>query len=255
MNGRSTVSDPKPLVTYTLTGVRKAVGRGVTGPEVGDVAAIIKQDGQESRAQIYSEYVAGRLAVMVGVTVAAGVLVVHAAGVRYASLKVAEVGFALADIEQEHVDEVVARYPVEAANLAVFDVWIGNGDRAGNLRANLQESTNNLIIGLDHGGSLLSAGESIDAALERMRRTDFPRGHLFAERLDRRLADAMVERIARLSDEAIHDACVLGETLGSVILPDQADLADALVWRRNNLQGIVDRTLFPTGQAVLQRPS
>ena len=61
---------------------------------------------------------------MVGVTVAAGVLVAHAAGLRYASLKVAEVGFALTDIEQEHADEVVARYPVEAANLAVFDVCL-----------------------------------------------------------------------------------------------------------------------------------
>ena len=29
-----------------------------TEPEIGDVTAIIKQDGQESRAQIYSEYVA-----------------------------------------------------------------------------------------------------------------------------------------------------------------------------------------------------
>jgi len=238
------VSDIRPLVTYTLSGVRKAVGHGATEPEIGDVAAIIKQDGRESRAQIYCEYVAGRLAAMVGVTVAAGILVAHAAGLRYASLKVAEVGFALTDIEPEHADAVVARYPVEAANLAVFDIWIGNWDRAGNLRANLQESTDNLMIGLDHGGSLLSVGDSIDAALHRLRREDFPRGHMFAKRLDRRLADAMVERIMCISDEAVQDACVLGETLGSVILPDQADLADALIWRRDELQDIVGRLLF-----------
>ncbi len=244
MSGRSTVSDAKPLVTYTLSGVRKAVGHGATEPEIGDVSAIIKQDGRESRAQIYSEYVAGKLASMVGITVAAGVLVAHAAGLRYASLKVAEVGFTLTDIEAEHADAVVARYPVEAANLAVFDIWIGNGDRSGNLRANLQESTDNLMIGLDHGGSLLSVGDSIDAALQRLRREDFPRGHMFAKRLDRRLADAMVTRIMRVSDEAVQDACVLGETLGSVILPDQADLADALIWRRDELPGIVDRLLF-----------
>ena len=238
------MSEAKPLVTYTLSGVRKAVGRGATEPEIGDVAAIIKQDGRESRAQIYCEYVAGRLAAMVGVTVAAGVLVAHAAGLRYASLKVAEVGFTLTDIEPEHADAVVARYPVEAASLAVFDVWIGNGDRAGNLRANLQESTDNLMIGLDHGGSLLSAGDSIDAALGRLRRVDFPRGHLFAGGLDRRLTDAMVQRIQCVSDAAIQDACVLGETLGSVMLPDQADLADALIWRRDQLRVIVDRMLF-----------
>ena len=51
-----------------------------------------------------------------------------------------------------------------------------------NLRAILQESTNNLVIGLDHGGSLL--GDSVDAALQRQRRMDFPRGHLFANRID-----------------------------------------------------------------------
>lgn len=240
------MSKPRPVVTYTLSGVRKGVGRGVTGPEIGDVAAIIKQDGRESRAQIYSEYVAGRLAVMVGVTVAAGVLVAHASGLRYASLKVAEVGFSLMDIETEQAMETVARYPVEAANLAVFDVWIGNGDRAGNLRANLQESTNNLMVGLDHGGSLLSVGDSIDAALTRLRQADFPKSHLFAGKVDRRLVGAMVERIGRISDEAIQDACVLGETLGSAILPDQADLAEALIWRRERLAEIVDRTLFST---------
>lgn len=238
------MSEAKPLVTYTLSGVRKSVGRGATEPDVGDVAAIIKQDGRESRAQIYCEYVAGRLAAMVGVTVAAGVLVAHAAGLRYASLKVAEVGFTLTDIEPEHADAVVTRYPVEAASLAVFDVWIGNGDRAGNLRANLQESTDNLMIGLDHGGSLLSVGDTIDAALQRLRRVDFPRGHLFAGRLDRRLTDGMVQRIQCISDAAIQDACVLGETLGSAMLPDQADLAEALAWRRDQLQVIVDRMLF-----------
>ncbi len=244
MSGRSTVSDAKPLVTYTLSGVRKAVGHGATDPEIGDVTAIIKQDGRESRAQIYCEYVAGRLAAMVGVTVAAGVLVAHSTGLRYASLKVAEVGFALTNVESEQVDAVVTRYPVEAANLAVFDVWIGNGDRAGNLRANLHESTDNLMIGLDHGNSLLSVGDSIDAALQRLRRKDFPRGHLFAGRIDQRLADTMVTRIMRISDEAIQDACVLGETLGSVILPDQADLAESMIWRRTRLKSIVDGLLF-----------
>lgn len=245
MNGPSTVSDAaKPLVTYTLSGVRRAVGHGATEPQIGDVAAILKQDGRESRAQIYSEYVAGKLAAMVGVTVAAGVLVTHAAGLRYASLQVAEVGFSLTDIEVKHVDAVVARYPVEAANLVVFDLWIGNGDRTGNLRANLQESADNLIIGIDHGGSLLSVGDSIDAALHRLRSKDFPRGHLFTNRIDRRLADAMVQRIMQVSDEAIQDACVLGETLGSVILPDQAELAEALIWRRSELQVLVDQLLF-----------
>ena len=94
----------------------------------------------------------------------------------------------------------------------------------------------------DHGGSLL--GDSVDAALQRQRSMDFPRGDLFANRIDRRLPEAMVTRIMQVSDEAIQDACVLGETLGSVILPDQADLAEALIWRRNELRAVVDQLLF-----------
>jgi hypothetical protein len=245
MNGPSTVSEEqdRPIVAYTLSGVRKAVGRGATAPEIGDVAAIIKQDGGESRAQVYSEYVAGRLAAMVGVTVAAGVFVAHARGLRYASLKIAEVGFALTDIDMERAEETATRYPVEAANIAVFDAWICNADCAGNLRANLAQSTDNMMIGLDHGGSLLSVADTIDAAFDRLKRADWSPGHVFKGMLDPRLTQAMIERVQGLSDAAIQDACILGGTVGSAMLTDQAMLAEALIWRRENLQMIVDRIL------------
>ena len=246
MNGPWTMSDEqgRSFVVYTLSKVREAVGHGATAPEIGDVTAIIKQDGNESRAQIYSEYVAGRLAAMVGITVAAGVFVAHARGLRYASLKIAEIGFTLTDIKAEHAAETAARYPVEAANLAVFDAWICNADRAGNLRANLAQSTDNIIIGLDHGGSLLSVADTIDAALERLRRTDWPPGHVFKGRLDPRLTQAMVDRIQALSDLAIQDSCILSGTVGSAMLTDQAMLSEALIWRRDSLSLIVNTLLF-----------
>ena len=246
MSGPSTVNDERsrPIIAYTLSGVREVAGRGATAPEVGDVAAIIKQDGGESRAQVYCEFVAGRLAAMVGVTVAAGVLVTHARGLRYASLKIAEVGFSLTDVEFGHAAEVASRYPVEAANLAVFDAWICNTDRAGNLRANLAESTDNLLIGIDHGGSLLSVADTIDAAIERLRSTNWPPTHLFQGMVNPALLQPMIERIQRLPDETIQDACVLSGTIGSVILPDQAVLAEALIWRRDHLPEIVQWMLL-----------
>jgi hypothetical protein len=58
------------------------------------------------------------------------------------------------------------------------------------------------------------------------------------------LLQPMIERIQRLPDEAIQDACVLSGTIGSVILPDQAMLAEALVWRRECLPEIAKRMLF-----------
>ncbi len=234
----------RSFVVYQLSGVREAVGHGATAPELGDVTAIIKQDGDESRTQIYSEYVAGRLAAMVGITVAAGVFVAHARGLRYASLKIAEVGFTLTDIEEGHAGEVTARYPVEAANLAVFDAWICNADRSGNLRANLAQSTDNMIIGLDHGGSLLSVASTIDTALDRLKQVNWPPSHVFKGMLDARLTKAMIDRIQGLPDLAIQDACILGGTVGSAMLTDQAMLAEALIWRRDRLQLIVDGFLY-----------
>ncbi len=238
---------PSPFITYALGNIRQPVGHGATAPEIGDVTAIIKQDGSESRSQIYSEYVAGRLAALVGVPVADGVFVAHSRGLRYASLKIAEVGFSLVDIEHEHASEVASRYPVEVAKLAVFDAWICNADRAGNLRANIAESTDNLMVGLDHGGSLLSVADTINTALERLNTIDWPPAHMFKGMLSRHLVEPVVARIKGIMDDAIDDACVLSGTVGSVMLPDQAMLAEAIKWRRNSLVEIVERCLFPAG--------
>lgn len=233
------------FVTYTLKNSRQPVGQGATEPEIGELAAIIKQDTNESRAQVYCEFVGARLAALVGVQVAAGVFVSHSRGLRYASLKVAEVGFTLSDIEHGDAEAVVARYPVEAAKLAVFDSWICNTDRAGNLKANLAESTDNMMIGLDHGGSLLSIADNINVAFERLAARDWPPHHMFQGQLRRHLVQPVISRVKGIPDEAIDEACVLSGTVGSVMLPDQAMLADALKWRRDNLDAIVENALKP----------
>lgn len=231
------------FIAYKLSVKRKPVGDGATAPEIGDVEAVIKQDCNESRAQIYSEYVASRLAGLLGIPAAAGVFVAHSRGLRYASLMVAEVGFTLTQVEYNHAEEVAERYPVEAAKIAVFDIWIGNLDRAGNLRANMDESTDNVIIGHDHGGCLLSCADDKDAALNRLRSHDWPRGHIFAGHVLDYYTRPVIQRIQQLTDEAIHEACVLGDTVGSVMLTDQAVLAEALVKRRNDLPDLVENLL------------
>ena len=249
MSGQSNNRDPEappPFITYALKNVRKPVGRGVTEPEYGEVGAVIKQDNDESRAQVYSEYVGGRLAGLVGVQVASGVFVAHSRGLRYASLQIAEVGFSLSDIEEEeHIAEVAERYPVEVAKIAVFDVWIGNIDRAGNLRANLAESTDNVIVGLDHGGCLLSGADNKDAALARLADKSWPPTHAFRGLVRSYFVDPVVQRIERLPDEAIQEACVLGGTVGSVMLTDQAMLAEVLIQRRDWLREMVLAVLQP----------
>ncbi|MBK7366103.1 MAG: hypothetical protein IPI97_14385 [Nitrosomonas sp.] len=232
-----------PFVTYTLKSVRNPVGQGATAPEYGEIAAIIKQDNSESRAQVYSEYVASRLAALLGIQTATGVLVTHSRGLRYASLLISEVGFTLTDIDHPQAEEVAERYPIETAKLAVFDVWIGNMDRAGNLRANIDESTENLLVGLDHGCSLLSIADSNDSALRLLESLDWPATHIFEGLVSRYFVEPVVQRIRRLSDDAIQEACLMGNTVGSVMLTDQAMLADVLIKRRDRLEEMVDRIL------------
>ena len=233
------------FVTYTLQNSRQPVGQGATEPEIGELAAIIKQDTNESRAQVYCEFVGARLAALVGVQVAAGVFVSHSRGLRFASLKVAEVGFTLADIDHDEAEAVVARYPIEAAKLAVFDAWICNTDRAGNLKANLAESTDNMMIGLDHGGSLLSIADNLNTAFDRLDSCDWPPHHIFQGLLRKHLLQPVIARVQAIPDEAIDEACVLSGTVGSVMLPDQAMLAEKLKWRRDELVAIVENVMKP----------
>lgn len=236
---------PPPFITYTLKNVRTPVGHGATAPDFGEVTAVIKQDNEESRAQVYSEYVATRLAALLGVQTATGVFVAHSRGLRYASLVLAEVGFSLTDIDYEHAEEVTERYPVEAAKLAVFDIWIGNMDRAGNVRANLGESTDNIMVGIDHGGSLLSIADNKDIALDRLNDQEWPPVHIFQGYVQRYFVEPTMQRIQRLSDEAIQEACMLGGTVGSVMPTDQAMLAEMLIKRRDWLPDMVEKILKP----------
>lgn len=246
MNGPSNNPEdhpPAPFITYQLLNVRQAVGVGITEPVNGEVGAVIKQDGNESRAQIYSEYVAARLAGLLGVPVATGVLVSHSRGLRYASLLVAQVGFKLTTVDDSNAVQVTKIYPVECARIAVFDAWIANLDRSGNLLANLASSTDNVIVGLDHGGCLLSAADDIRTAMDRLQGLSWGRDHLFKGLLNSIYVEAAVQRVARLSDESINDACLLNGTVGSVMLLDQVELAQALIARRDNLPKIVARVL------------
>ena len=233
------------FVTYTLQNSRQPVGQGATEPEIGELAAIIKQDTNESRAQVYCEFVGARLAAIVGVEGEAGDFVSHSRGLRFASLKVAEVGFTLADIDHDEAEAVLARYPIEAAKLAVFDAWICNTDRAGNLKANLAESTDNMMIGLDHGGSLLSIADNLDTAFDRLESCDWPSHHIFQGLLRKHLLQPVIARVQAIPDEAIDEACVLSGTVGSVMLPDQAMLAEKLKWRRDKLVSIVENVMKP----------
>ena len=79
------------FLTYRLSRRLGTMGEGATEAQLGEVQAIIKQDHAAARVQVYSELVAHRLAALVGVDVATGALVAHDTGLKYASLRLANI--------------------------------------------------------------------------------------------------------------------------------------------------------------------
>ncbi|MDN5873672.1 MAG: hypothetical protein L0H29_04735, partial [Sinobacteraceae bacterium] len=221
------------FVTYKLTKRLRKVGKGSTESHIGQVEAVVKQDHNEARGQVYSELVAYRLATMVGVEAACGALVVHDTGLMYASLVVSNIVANARDISTKtDIVKAAKRYPIQCARIAVFDLWIGNDDRPGNLRADVRQSADDLIVALDHGRSLLGNGNDPYDALQWLARNDFPDTHPFAGLLDRRYCEDSLKRIVGLSEESITDACLLNDTCGAVMMPEQAALAELLNRRR-----------------------
>lgn len=239
-----------PLITYRLKERTTPTGKGITNARRGSVEAIVKEDTHEAPAQVYCEHVARSLAALIGVPAAVGVLVAHDHGLKYASLALAQYCMSLPDIATERqVERLLSRYPIECAGVFVFDLWIGNADRLGNVKAGLGKNADRIFCAIDHGGALLNCRGAKEDSMEALRsNADWPRSHPFAAGVDPVDCDAMVGRIRRIDAELIHGACVVGETAGSAFVEDQEGLAEALIERRNMLPAIVARVLKEAGR-------
>ena len=150
------------FLTYRLSRRLGTMAEGATGAHLGEVQAIIKQDHATARVQVYSELVAHRLAALVGVDVATGALVAHDTGLKYASLRLANIAAGATVIEtEEQFEQASQRYASQFARIAVFDLWIGNEDRVCNLMASIGPDAENLIVAFDHGRTLLGCADGV----------------------------------------------------------------------------------------------
>jgi len=260
-----------PTLCYQIQGPLTDHPLSTTGAKVGRLGAIIKDDHDESPAQVYSELVANRLAAFLGIPVVAGVVARQGAKVdapmQFASLQAYEAGLDVydftADLEPTEEDEefvllpgmykhlqhpratklLCEKYPLETAYIAVFDLWICNLDRDFNFKADLKAADRGVIFALDHGSSLLSCGYSIDRSLEMLQEFGQPTFHPFQSLLVGRLCGQMVERIQTLPEWVIESATTYDDTIGNVILTDQYQVHLALLQRRKRLGELVDRVL------------
>ena len=233
------------FLTYRLNRRLRAVGEGATQAHYGEVEAIIKQDHAEARVQVYTELVANRLAALVGVDVATGALVAHDTGLKFASLHLANIAAGATVIEtEEQFEHAANRYASQCARIAVFDLWIGNEDRVGNLMASIGPDAEYLIVAFDHGRTLLGCIDGVGEALNYLKNPDLPSAHPMSGLLNRSHCELMVERIRNIKDDLIYELCDLGDTCGSVMPAEQAELCVALADRRAFLPELVERVLF-----------
>jgi hypothetical protein len=269
------------ILCYEITGTTSPNQRSTTGAEDGHIGAVLKTDHEDAGAQLYSEIAANRLATFLGIPVLIGVPARRShetTSLRFAALRAVEAGLDIYDFTDEdrtdgdgdgdadvetaamaldlpigvyrktgHVRAIAAlcqKYPFEAAAIAVFDLWIGNEDRALNFKAQIGNVERGVIFALDQGSSLLSCRSTVDTSLAWLERPNYPTFHPFQKLVNGRYCGGMVERITTMPDWSIEAATVFQDTVGNVVLPDQYACYEMLQQRKALLGELVDRVLL-----------
>lgn len=260
------------VLSYLLVGEEHELPqKTTTNAKRGHIQVVVKRDGEENPTQVYSELVANRLAQFLGLPVAVGVAARDAADPdvsSFASLWVAEHGTRVFDFTEAAPDpdtpptpdgvfnetglywqfkQLCERHPMEAAQLAVFDLWIGNEDRDLNIKGQLDEGSENepnVLFALDQGNSLLSCGLNVKDSMSKLESDLFPTMHPMRGLLGAFECAEMVARIRAMPDWAMMSAIVCGVRIGSVTPDVQYTLLDVLDQRRALLRELVKRILL-----------
>jgi hypothetical protein len=232
-------------VSYKLRKVRRIVGRGASQPSHCDIGAILKFDSAESQFATYNELVAVRLGQATGFPIADGILTVGPTGHAFASLEIGAPALPLPDLTESFLARAVAKYRREAAQLVVFDAWIGNHDRFANMKAALIAPHIHLFAGFDHGHALLGCAATAELSLDALLSKDsFVARHPFVPFLQLADIDPVLTELIRLSARRIEQACIITTTISNVSLDNQRALAGTLVRRRRNLRRILSSVPF-----------
>lgn len=261
------------VLSYLLVGDEQELSqRTTTNAKRGHIQVVVKRDGEENPTQVYSELVANRLAQFLGLPVAVGVAAQDVADPhvsRFASLWVADHDTRVFDFTEAEPDQnaspmphgaynetgfywqfkqLCERHPMEAAQLAVFDLWIGNEDRdlniKGQIDGDVKDNEPNVLFALDQGNSLLSCGLSVRDSIGKLESDSFPTMHPMTGLLGPFECGEMVERILAMPDWAMLSAIVCGIRIGSVTPDMQFELYDVLDQRRKLLRELVKRVLL-----------
>lgn len=230
-------------VSVRIRSLGGEVKDGITAPYFCTLSGILKFDAStEAPNCVYDEMVAMRLGICVGAPVASGALVVAERGEGFVSLMVGARNFRLPDLDQEFWADAATAFPNHAALLLAFDIFIGNGDRRSNIKADIKRKNLQFFAGFDHSHCLLDAVLDVEESIERLASGDLIlQEHPFFKvpGLARERVGYYVDRISNMSDDSIVSACVFGEVFRRVTVDQQERLAEALCSRRDALRNTV----------------
>lgn len=201
----------------------------------------MKFDGGESPHCVYNEAVAVRLAQTVHAPTADGVLSVSSGGPVFVSLAMTARPDRLPNVHWRMRHAVAAKYPVEVAALVAFDIFVGNNDRDGNLKASIANPGLYLFRAFDHSHTLLAARRADPkTSLAALKGGELVvLRHPFYGLVDFSGVKEWGKRIAETPDTLITECCVLRRDFRSVPLPMQQRLARALNTRKKLLPEII----------------
>jgi hypothetical protein len=232
------------MFAYQVRGRGTHVLSGVTRPIRGRIAAVLKSDGTEIPTCVYNELVASRLGALIGLPAASGVLAQGKHAYEYASLLAATPGGRLPPIFKPRAQRAAIRYPDECAAVFAFDLFIGNWDRGGNIKAALATPTS-FFCAFDHSHTLLALERTPEASIEALSDRDPRRwlNHIFRELVVPTKVQDWVRKIEHISDEYIALCCSPGEPINEVTVANQEALARALQLRKGFLGDLVSEVL------------
>jgi hypothetical protein len=199
--------------------------------------AVLKFDSIEAPHNVYNEYVAGRLAAAIHAPIATGVLTPGIDGPSFASLIVTSPGEALLDLPESRLRDVALSYPNEVAALVAFDLFIGNWDRARNLKVSLVSPHIRVFGAFDHSHALLGiANADPRESIRQLADGDvIVKYHPFFGLVDRARFIEWTNRIADLSKTVIKSSCQMERDFRTVLVDTQDALAAALILRRTEI--------------------
>ena len=228
--------------TYSLRRIYSKEIKGITNPQFCTINAVLKSDGIESPQCVYNELVATNVAQTLHIPNAMGVLTKENNDHNFASLEIAKPSTPLPNVRLSWFKDAAKLYPDQAAALVVFDIFIGNSDRYQNLKVSLFNENNPIFCAFDHSHSLLHPFYSPKEAINLLHSDKLlATKHPFYGLIECHRLYEWCQRFMEASDYLIRECCEVGHTLNTVDEITQRKLADALVWRKDNLLHIIKK--------------